>query len=238
MTASFFQSVECQRADWPTHKPICNANYENRLKAKQIDAGNVAVGQGSLGIRDGTKFLKKWTEVSLCNLLYAEFSLNHLPTTLVQVFQQLLEHAVVNALHLQQTPDVCQTSLLVIKLKPSFSKMSDAASTPLHHHFLVEDAYICSINAVHQHYVQKHPQISNVIACCFKQSEELREKGGIGHAFVVISVEILSLMQFTPLVFPQRLDTLPYDGDWLETLKAVVTEGDVDEYTDKVTFIH
>jgi len=135
--------------------------------------------------------------------------------------------AVINALHLQHTPDQCQTKLLSVVIKPTFSTTFQASSIPIPHSFEVVDAFVHSIAEASQAQSLKHPELDEMLAMFLERSKAIRANGGTGVAFVMVCVPNFSLMQVSPFGLPDLLSGLPHNREWLDILKKIVAMGKV-----------
>jgi hypothetical protein len=138
------------------------------------------------------------------------------------MFRPVLQHAVINALHLQRMPDLSDGPALVLTLKPTFHTPSQAASTPISRAFLVQDVQKGSIDEIRE----KCPPFSATIDPWLSRSKEVRERGGIGVAFLVTQIESMEGGQISPYGFetPLREDDV-YDPNWFDLLNRIVSEG-------------
>ena len=138
------------------------------------------------------------------------------------MYKPPLQLAVINALHLQHTPEKCQTQLLNVFVKPTFTTTSEASSIPIPYSFKVVDAFVDIITES-----TKFPEFNETLATFSERSKVIRANGGIGVTFVAVRIAESGVMQITPFGLPELLDDLPYDREWLASLKQIVAMGRV-----------
>jgi hypothetical protein len=90
-------------------------------------------------------------------------------------------------------------------------------------------AFVDSITETSKLHAAKHPEFDELLATFFERSKAIRAGGGIGIAFVMVYVQDSdsSIMQISPFGLPELLDSLPYDREWLISLKKIVAMGKV-----------
>ncbi|KAF8231545.1 hypothetical protein L208DRAFT_62353 [Tricholoma matsutake] len=77
--------------------------------------------------------------------------------------------AVINALHLQSTPEQCLAQLLVVVIKTAFTP-SQASSTPISHSFELVDAFVDSIAEASRVYREQSQRATGHILRTFESS--------------------------------------------------------------------
>lgn len=139
-----------------------------------------------------------------------------------KVHRPLLNLTLTNALTLQITPDRCRTDVLFLVLNPNFSSDSPARF------FTVDKTEVSSLSDTRQLVVQKLGPEQDVLFTQFlAQSQDIRNKGGVGIAMMAIMVPQAGILHMTPFGMPDMLTEadVRLNKDWEENLKAMVERG-------------
>jgi hypothetical protein len=127
-----------------------------------------------------------------------------------------------NALTLQITPDRCKTDVLFLVLNANVSSNKPAQF------FTVEKTEVSSLSETRQLVVQKLGPEQDVLFTQFlAQSKDIRDKGGVGIALMMIMVPQAGIVHMTPFGMPDMLTEadVRLNKDWEANLKVMVERG-------------
>jgi len=140
----------------------------------------------------------------------------------IQVHRPLLNLTLTNALTLQITPDRCKTDVLFLVLNANISSNKPAQF------FTVEKTEVSSLSETRQLVVQKLGPEQDVLFTQFlAQSKDIRDKGGVGIALMMIMVPQAGIVHMTPFGMPDLLTEadVRLNKDWEANLKVMVERG-------------
>lgn len=134
----------------------------------------------------------------------------------------------INALTLQTTPDRCRTEVITLVLKSNFILKKKSSSDNPAQFFTVKKAFVSSLSETRQLAAEKlGPGQDVIFTQILAQSEDIRDKGGIGMGLMMIMVPEAGIAHMTPFGMPESFteaDVRP-NADWETNLKDMVERG-------------
>ncbi|CAH7678659.1 hypothetical protein BY996DRAFT_4579858 [Phakopsora pachyrhizi] len=193
--SSFFCDLNCQKANWKSHRSICK-DWNNILDKQNLFQQVLPNGLTRATVE---KMLNRWCEFH----------------------KHLLIFATIHGLDLPRSPGNSLTTILLISLRTENDDDGYVENLPMNRLFEISNIGPFDL----ERFLNLNPGMSNVFERLTKFQEEVRLKGGLGVAMVLVTCG--SVVQAIPVGLPSMsdLDTIKREKNWRDQFDQALESG-------------